>query len=47
MCVIVLNSFFFLGCNINCTNIFGQTPLMRAALFGDLETVKTLVKAGK
>ena len=44
--VLISITFVFTDCNVNCQNFLGQSPLIRAALFGDTETVKILIKAG-
>ena len=44
--VFISSTFIFTECNVNCQNFLGQTPLIRAALFGDIETAKILIKAG-
>jgi ankyrin repeat protein len=38
---------YFPGADINAKNILGQTPLMRAVLYDDIESVKLLHHSGK
>lgn len=45
--IMIICSILILGqCDINAKNLFGQTPLMRAAFTDNQEVVKRLVKAG-
>lgn len=38
--------YIFVGCNLDAKNILGQSPLMRAVIYDDLEMVKVLKKGG-
>ena len=44
--VLIVEAVITMGCNVNCINVTGSTPLMEAARKGHEEVVKKLILAG-